>query len=211
NTRRTRRPDRATHPGAHDRDAAQHHYRPPRTRPRRLRRPLNHINPLVDEAERVLAEANQRAREHCEPSEALLLGAKAQHRERSEPRGRRESQARLGIRPAPAALPEAGEVALEERLGERVGVLGRYLARRDRSDEAGCDLFTRRGKTEETQSIAITPDGRTTRFRRCESRCEQTGVSASTARSSGSRSPQSASSRSRVAVGYASLTRGSSH
>src|SRR5206468_1001365 len=47
NTRRARTPDRATHPRPHHRDAAQHTHRPPRTRTRRLRRPLNHIKPLA--------------------------------------------------------------------------------------------------------------------------------------------------------------------
>ncbi len=47
NTGRARRPNRATHPRPHHRCAAQHPHRPPRTRPRRLRRPLNHIKPLV--------------------------------------------------------------------------------------------------------------------------------------------------------------------
>src|SRR5262249_39997341 len=45
--RRTRAPDRPTHPHAHTRNPAQQPQRPPRTRTRRLRRPLNHIKPLV--------------------------------------------------------------------------------------------------------------------------------------------------------------------
>ena len=47
NTRRPRRPHRATHPRAHPRHPAQHPHRPPPTRTRRLRRPLNHIKPLT--------------------------------------------------------------------------------------------------------------------------------------------------------------------
>lgn len=46
-TGRPRRPDRATHPHAHPWHPAQHPQRPPRTRPRRLRRPLNHLKPLA--------------------------------------------------------------------------------------------------------------------------------------------------------------------
>ena len=45
-TRRTRRPNRATPARAHTRHPAQHPQRTPSTRPRRLRRPLNHIKPL---------------------------------------------------------------------------------------------------------------------------------------------------------------------
>src|SRR5215218_4093465 len=48
NTSRPRRPHRPAHPRPHTRHPAQQPQRPPRTRPRRLRRPLNHINPLVD-------------------------------------------------------------------------------------------------------------------------------------------------------------------
>ena len=48
NTSRTRAADRTTHPRPDARHPAQPTQRPPRTRPRRLRRPLNHIKPLVD-------------------------------------------------------------------------------------------------------------------------------------------------------------------
>src|SRR5581483_11750114 len=46
-TSRPRPPHRATHPRAHARDPAQQTQRPPGTRTRRLRRPLNHIKPLA--------------------------------------------------------------------------------------------------------------------------------------------------------------------
>ena len=45
-TRRTRTPNRTTNPRALTRNAAQQTQRPPSTRTRRLRRPLNHIKPL---------------------------------------------------------------------------------------------------------------------------------------------------------------------
>src|SRR5205823_4255050 len=47
NTSRSLRPHRTTHPRAHHRRPTQHPRRPTRTSPRRLRRPLNHIKPLV--------------------------------------------------------------------------------------------------------------------------------------------------------------------
>ena len=47
-TARARPTDRAAATRPHTRHPAQHPRRPPRTRPRRLRRPLTHIKPLVE-------------------------------------------------------------------------------------------------------------------------------------------------------------------
>ena len=52
NTTRPRPTDRATPARAHTRHPPQHPHRPTRTRPRRLRRPLIHIKPLVDADDR---------------------------------------------------------------------------------------------------------------------------------------------------------------